>query len=256
MNARQTLTRMSTRVDAGALDADVAFDGILPDRFRTSATRCEPRGDTRTPRSRSPRSRSRRPSAVARAARRAPARLLHPAALLDRARFGRRTRAAARPSSGAALRFFSIGQPLCAGSALAGPGFSGQASSGSGMPSLSVSTSGQPGRFGSGVGPGGVTGQAIVDVGNVVAVLVVLRAAGLERIGVLALRDVLADVLVVADAVAIGVGNRKAVGAACAADRFGLGARRRAAEVIRERPPTAQARPSLLARLSGLTTWP
>jgi len=42
----------------------------------------------------------------------------------------------------------------------------------------------------------------VVDVGNLVAVLVVLRAARLERIGMFALRDVATQVLVVADAVA------------------------------------------------------
>jgi hypothetical protein len=48
----------------------------------------------------------------------------------------------------------------------------------------------------------------IVDVRDAVAVLVVLRAAGAERVGVLAHRHRLALVLVVGDAVMVGVGDR------------------------------------------------
>src|SRR4051812_48774949 len=73
----------------------------------------------------------------------------------------------------------------------------------------------------------------VVDVGNAVTVLVAFGTAGSEGIGVLTRGGVLALVFVIADAVAIGVGNGDVPGAAADVRLGGrLGGQRRSTEVV------------------------
>ena len=109
-----------------------------------------------------------------------------------------------------------------------------------------------------GSAPGGDTGQASSTSGTSSPSSSFSGQPGLNGSGCLPCGTLLAHVLVVADAVAIGVGNREAVGAAAAAARAvaGLGVRRRAAEVVRERSAHRPGAAVVAGPRSGLRTWP
>ena len=226
MNARQTLTRMSTRVDASTLDADVAFDGIysgsVPNqRYTQRTSRRHPHAAFAFAALAFTAVIRRRPRRSSRRARRA---------YFIRLRF--LTVLGSLDSDGGGCLFRRRASLLLQRAAVVGRvGVGGPRLQRAGVVGIRDAVlvgvdqrAAGPLRIGR--RPGRRHRAGIVRVGHVVAVLVVLRAAGLERIGVLALRDVLADVLVVTDAVAIGCREPRG-------DR-----RRRAADPFRSwRPP-------------------